>query len=809
MIGARARTWRAGLGWCGGLAAFWACFLAAAPLEAVHLRAEISRVGYSGSSSDTMVSAGDVYRIGRWTPVCVEVTNEDGDQFEGVLEVRQTDADGDEVVARKEVAVRGFRTFCLYVPGGPLIDDNFVRGMGYEGPAPFTVRIFDSEGRLAAMTDDKGEPVKELRPPRQVIPASANALVVLDMSNPPVNHLDRLKDLERVQEVIVIRCSPKDIPDSVVGLELVDVLVWDAPEPGTLDPQQNDAILEWVRRGGRLILGVGKTWNSLSQSKFGPLLPARLSETRSTQSPEELGELLPRVQADESDAPTTLPPLTYCLLIAEQLAGSAIPMLPKLPKPEEQIWAVRRLCDRGEIVLLPAELKDVLALNAKDDRLSLLRTTLLRLRPITDSRDGMSQFNRADLFTRVAAQTAFQTTSGLYFAFAFAFVIAYIVLVTAGAWGWLRRKNAVRHAWVAAAFLAAAASGASLGAVQLVRMLGQGVHEMSIVDGQAGAYDAVATSYLGLKTSSHTLVDVCVPQQWTQPTETPDERGSLRPYSVEVGAEERTTFAVPQRYEGVAQLGELRAVPLRATLKQFEVTWRGTLDGRITASLLGRSQSNELDPASWIKNELGTNLHDCYVFARSLGQSGIDVYTFAVLENGETRTWRTICASMEDQQKARRSQFGSIRDRVESLTEEEKNRWSPPLLRAMLDQCLRDLGIRSTRDDQEFRRDPLMVPQGQAPYVAPLLLLTFYDDPALAGLLYPGQELNRSQGRDLDVSSRLEPGTALFVGFADSPGPLRLCRRKPGADVTDWKAITPSESAVMYRFTVPISSPGG
>ena len=33
------------------------------------------------------------------------------DQFEGVIEVRQTDSDGDEIVARKEVAVRGSRVF--------------------------------------------------------------------------------------------------------------------------------------------------------------------------------------------------------------------------------------------------------------------------------------------------------------------------------------------------------------------------------------------------------------------------------------------------------------------------------------------------------------------------------------------------------------------------------------------------------------------------------------------------------------------------------------------------------------------------
>ena len=54
------------------------------------------------------------------------------------------------------------------------------------------------------------------------------------------------------------------------------------------------------------------------------------------------------------------------------------------------------------------------------------------------------------------------------------------------------------------------------------------------------------------------------------------------------------------------------------------------------------------------------------------------------------------------------------------------------------------------------------------------------------------------------MESCLEAGKALFVGFSEEPGPLRLCRRKPGADVGAWKAIKPSSSLVMYRIAVPV-----
>lgn len=771
--------------------------------EAVHLRGQIIRVGYSGSSSEAYVSAGDVYRLGRWAPVCIELTNDDGDQFEGRIEVRQTDADGDEVVATQEVAIRGMRQFTLYASGGPISDNNYVRGVGYEGPAPFTVRVFDREGRLAKLHNDAGEPVKELRPPRQVIPASPNALVVLDISHPPVGQLSGLKEIERIQEVIILRGSPRDLPDSHVGLELVDVVVWDSPDPGSVDPQQNEALLEWIRRGGRLVIGVSRGWNSITQSKFGPLLPAKVNNTASSADRDFLADLVPA--QDDSQPERAITPLLYCPLSREAMAPDSIPVLPPAPKPDEQIWVVRRVCQRGEIVMMPAELKEALSLDPSK-RLNLLRNHLLRVRGTPQVGDQTMRYSPVDVFNRVATETAFRTTSGLYFAFAFAFVIGYIILVTGGSWGWLRRHGRVRHAWVASAVLALAASAASLGAVQLVRAWGQGVHEMTVVDGQAGSFDVVSTGYLGLKTASHTLLDLCVPKNWTKPAESPELRGSLRPYATDSEMTQQTSFAVSQRYDTAAPLGELRSVPLRATLKQFEVAWRGSLDGRLLSSLRWGPQGDELHPSSTIENQLGCDLHDCYVFARPPGPGrSVFVYALAELADKQRVDMATITKAMEKDYEKTRSQLGTIRDRVDSMSgEEKKEAWSPPELQVLLDQCLRDLGVQTIRQPEQKRRDQQFLHTAMTPYVPSLLVLTFFDHDTLSGLLYQGQDLQRSQGRDLEMSSRLQPGTALIVGFSEDPGPMRLCRRKPDSDADAWKPITPSRSAVMYRFTAPI-----
>ncbi|MBI4579470.1 MAG: hypothetical protein HY718_07195 [Planctomycetes bacterium] len=778
------------------------------PAAAVHLRGQIVRTGYPGSGTGQL--NGDIYRLGRYAPVLVELTNDDGDQFEGTITVHQTDGDGDEVVASQEVAVRGLRRFHLYVPGGPLKEGSFVRGMGYDGPAPFLVRVFDRQDRLARLYDDKGDPVKELMPPRQVLLAPTGALMILDISQRPVNQLDRLTKLQNLQDHAVMRCSPKDLPDSVAGLEMADVIIWDGANPTALDTLQNEAILEWVRRGGRLIIGVSKNWNALTTSPFGPLLPGRLSGTQGTSDETILKPLLPdREGAVTARTARRTRSLTYCPLTRVSLAADAVAVLPPSRTEDHQIWIARRNCGRGEVTLVTAELQELLGLRPDDDD-RLMRTTLLRMNIVPESDDtnrwGMRPIH--DLFSDVAARTAFQQTSGLYFAFAFAFVIGYIVIVTGGTWGWLRRHRAVRHAWVASALVAAAASGVSLGAVQLVRAFGQGVHEMTVVDGRAGSFEATATSYLGLKTASHTLLDLCVPRKWLDPGDSIEVRGSLRPMVAEARPADGSTFSAPARYEAVAQLGELRSVPLRATLKQFEATWRGEIPGRLVASLRRRAEParDELDSSSWVDNQLATDLENCYVFTRASDLSAVRVYVIPKLAAGEKVSWSAITRFMEERDKAKKQSLGGrLRSRVENATEgDAEPAWSPPLLQHLMAQCLFAVSSVDPRTKEEADRQQNVLAANVGRHVPALLLLTFYRDAPLTNLLVDGRELSRSQGEELEMWSCLDGNTALFVGFSEQPSPLRLCRRKPGGDVDDWKPLKPSQSVVMYRFTVPV-----
>jgi hypothetical protein len=64
-------------------------------------------------------------------------------------------------------------------------------------------------------------------------------------------------------------------PDRALGYESADALVWLDPDPTRLaTPAQAEAIVNYVRQGGHLVLAAGSEWQALSGSFLSRLLPA-------------------------------------------------------------------------------------------------------------------------------------------------------------------------------------------------------------------------------------------------------------------------------------------------------------------------------------------------------------------------------------------------------------------------------------------------------------------------------------------------------------------------------------------------------
>ncbi|GMU21754.1 MAG: hypothetical protein AMXMBFR13_18430 [Phycisphaerae bacterium] len=740
------------------------------------------QLGFQGSGSESERGT-DHVRVGCYTPITVELVNDEGDTFAGFLEARQKDRDGDEVVARRDIAVAGQREYRLYIPAGD-VDER----------SPFTIRVLTGQGSLAEVHDDQNRPVRELAPERSIQPVKTDACVVLDISEPPVNTLGSLVgDTSLDRQVVVIRCAPGDLPDLPVGLEMADIIVWNSADPSVIDVGQRSALLEWTRRGGSLLLGVGRNWEIVSKSSLGETLPAKLS------TPETMDRLIePWADGLGDPIQTALNPvLTYSPVRSEGLLPRALPVIPAEPKAEDPILLARSAFGRGDVLLATVDVRELLLqLPADRQKAFLLRSLGLRAKERTSGQQD-SPYPRENLFRFIEQRTGFQVTTQVYLMFAFVFVVGYVAVATGGSWAWLRQRKMIHHAWAAFAVVAVVASVVSLAAVQMIRGIGHRVEELTIVDGEAGSPAVVASTYLGLKTAAHTIVDLRLasPEQIDQ--ESSAQISTLRPLAMNPFSYGGTTYTAGLRYEAVPLLGELRAVPIRATLKQFEGTWCGDLSGQITASIRQEGGGTSLQPVSWIRNGLKADLDDCYLIApvasmpwqvrRNMYE--VKVYTFGKLAAGQRKSWLDVqneYASVA----ARPGAQQKLDNRAIDLTE-------------LQSRLLSRLNIR-THDPygspyRNQRLDSIEELTKQLPS-ALILASTFEDIPR-----DQRSEVTLSQGWRLDRSRDLTRQTALFIGFSSDPGPAALCWRDPDNRQGRWRPIESEDGrVVVYRVAIPV-----
>jgi hypothetical protein len=66
-----------------------------------------------------------------------------------------------------------------------------------------------------------------------------------------------------------------------------------------------------------------------------------------------------------------------------------------------------------------------------------------------------------------------------------------------------------------------------------------------------------------------------------------------------------------------------------------------------------------------------------------------------------------------------------------------------------------------------------------------------------------GVLLSADRCRQLDLSNLLDAGTVVLVGFAEGPGPVRLCARKGSRP---YRAVTPDRTWTMYRVVIPVEN---
>jgi hypothetical protein len=761
---------------------------------------QILQIGFPASGGVDFGGGGEVYRHGKWLPVAVELRLEGQAQFTGFVRIEQDDKDGDRNVCQAPVTLVAeggvARTFWLYAMANPQ----------QQNPArAFSVQVIDERGNgvpLHTPTGNPGLTVDRLIPAQPMAEVATENTIILDISEVPLNRLDRAmlaSDRALKHPLIVTRTTPRLVPDLWQGLEMVDFIFWDDPNPEALNRSQTLALIQWIQHGGTLVLGVGRTAEAISRSALGDYLPVDIAGQRLT-------DQLPTLRyyfflKEPDDLVRYESPLNVCQ--AKAKPGAFVEVH---EKSIDSDLIVRGKVGAGGVIFIGGPLRDVL--NVPSDRLAPF-VKLLTLRYDFQEEADANQGNRfaysvtRHLFVGLHDFINFNQSAGLYLLAAIAFVVVYILVSTLGSWQWLRRQSRLHHAWTAFTICAILASGVSIAAVQWAQGFGRDLHQLTIVTGQADTLEAGAYVQFGYKTSNFTNVDLWLPSGEVD-ADGPLLAGChLRPLppDPEFGGQ---TFVAPQQYRLRPGLGVVENLPMRATLKQLEGQWLGKIPGMVTGKILLRGPTWNLavDNASYIENQLGVDLEYCHLIQARYGVADLEsvkamsrekdilVHPLGKLNQGD--------------------RLNKLGDRLYLMPDGKTKRIAPEMnkrsLGVLQKEWSRLFGMAGTWGARTAEQQQALSLEDQDKIL--LLLTTCEEFPNRIDDRQTMQSVvfERSYVRHLDLSREIGPERMLFIGFSDGPPPFHLrSRTHSQTRENDWEIVKPEKSRTMYRIWIPVT----
>ncbi len=544
----------------------------AAAVQAQPVQGDVRRVGFEAA-----VASRFVVRQGQWFPILVELTAQGTQAYDVELRCERVDLDGDRVA---------------YVEPHVVVTPD----AGLKRVWCYAVTLKENAGRpvkLEVIGDD-GALLTELSvPPFQSI--SNDTQLILDISDPRVTWLTGLDrgevsysgldpgNREYYRSICVASVPARDLPDRWWGLEAADVIVWDEPDPDRLSIPQLSALVEWVRNGGQLVVGIGPAWTKIQKSVLAEIMP--LTGNQPAVEVPELSAFARRYAGAASEGFET--PISVA--VGEPTADALVTFR---DGPFNLITL--RCVGSGRVIATAARLRDL-----TDKSLAVSRDFYRQLFDLNRNEPEFKAneskellYNPVLLYEPLIGQIEFRRAAGARVLAAFAFVAAYILLSTFGVWSWLKRHTLTHVSWTAFAAFAIIASLLSLGAVGLTRGVTGTVHSFSFVDLEAGSSAARATAYFGYKSNRRQLVDISLP----------GEGNYVRPLAT--GRDLSSDYATPERYDAIAGQALLARTPMRATLKQFEGVWHGHLEGSIRGALTAERGTGQITPQSWLQNDL-------------------------------------------------------------------------------------------------------------------------------------------------------------------------------------------------------------
>lgn len=373
----------------------------------------------------------EYYKVGAFTPVKVQL-RAGADRFTGFVEVVVPDDDDVPTSTRQgfDAPAGQSVTVVLYVRPGSTNSD-------------WSIRVYDRDGRRVRV------PVPE-ETLRQLKPLYMNQVCVGTLGNPQgVNLLTSLPEYQvpstpnapaSAQDGIVTQPIrlPDGLPGRPLGFEGLDAVVIDTSSTEAMQALgggRGEAIREWVRRGGHLVVGVSSRWQAVRDSVLAEMLPAVPNGLAQIN---DFGALETYAGSNIPVTPAGGDRVSVCRLEQVEKRGGKV-----LDATAATPLIVRGSFGFGRVTVLAMDV-DQPPFSTWEDR-NKLWAKLLDLRPLnlgaTDQSGGaFYSYNVTDLSTRLGeALNQFPGVKLVPFAWVAFFIFVYILLIGPGDYFFLKK----------------------------------------------------------------------------------------------------------------------------------------------------------------------------------------------------------------------------------------------------------------------------------------------------------------------------------------------------------------------------------
>ncbi|HEX7008440.1 MAG TPA: hypothetical protein VF184_00565 [Phycisphaeraceae bacterium] len=580
----------------------WLAILQGAAAQVGGVKLEVER---------PFIGLGGLVRPGAWTPIRLTLEHPGTQPRQVVCRWLLGDADGDRVMAQRAAVLNPHRSQHVWLYAVPPANQR--------PPLRWSIQVLDAQTRQLLAQE-------EVEPPAILAPSDAAIGVMGSSSLGLEPYREPYTQHEAVQPILELSLS--SLPDRWYGLAMLDAIIWTRQGGGPDDPAltlpMQQALRQWVSRGGHLVLvlpTIGQTWSS---SPLADLLPVKPDQMRRVEGPlpvwvgEPQSEAMGAIQMTVFDPAPQQKNLT---VLARDREGNAVIVAGRYGFGQVTLMGVDltdpRLLRQGLPNGVDRVWNTVFHWQAPvynkpyiEDEIRQNRMAALTAR----NRVGLDQFIASVIAMRNTVTPALLT----------AIVVFGLYWLLAGPVGFafLKHRGALRHSWMI--FLATVLMFAciSWGGAYLMRPREASIAHLSVIDANARLGEAHVRSWLSLFVPGFGATEVALEPQ------SPQAPNTLASLGFEA-AGDVAAFLDPQAYTVDAAEPDRLRLPIRATAKQLQADFLGPLpileqDGQETAWVMpqGDIHLEQFWPVGELSHGLPGDLRDVLVvYCPGEGQS--------------------------------------------------------------------------------------------------------------------------------------------------------------------------------------------